>query len=220
MFLADTGTTGIPPELLAGYCAAAGAIFGGAVTGLFELCRDWFCGPRLSLDCKGTEPNRMRSNTQIYIRVRVQNKGRRPAKEAMAFLTSLRPVVDKVAQQSLLHDSLRLHWAGGIFTRDVPPCPRGTPGVPLYVDLVQFYTGKSEWEFCVEQFFTSYSHLKIFSGTYRLGVTITADNAMPKKCEVDVTFSGNVNAIQVEQVFYHRGGRRTESAQNPSDTPL
>jgi hypothetical protein len=61
---------------------------------------------------------------EIYIRARVRNTGRRTAKGALVFLTSLEEVHTSGNTPTSLHDSMPLAWAGWTFMpRDIPPAP-------------------------------------------------------------------------------------------------
>ena len=42
--------------------------------------------------------------------------------------------------------------------------------------------------------------VKNYSGTYRFQLTVTADNAEPATCEVDVTYAGNWNDLRAVAV--------------------
>ena len=57
----------------------------------------------------------------------------------------------------------------------------------FYIEIVGVFKHESGWNFKKNQREEIIS-MKMFSGTYRLKLTVTADNAKPKSCEIDVTY--------------------------------
>ena len=58
----------------------------------------------------------------------------------------------------------------------------------------------SGWNFPSKEQFASMVSLAKYSGTYRFEVTVTADNAAPAKCEVDITYRQDWNTFRAEEV--------------------
>ena len=78
--------------------------------------------------------------------------------------------------------------AGWKFTpRDITPAPN----VHFYVDLMRVSKHDRGWLISMEQLLPSHGALKDYAGTYRFQLTVTAENAKPATCEVDVTYEGN-----------------------------
>ena len=59
----------------------------------------------------------------------------------------------------------------------------------FFVDLLRVSKHDPGWLLSVGQLFSSQGSLKTYSGTYRFQLTVTADNAEPATCEVDVTYA-------------------------------
>src|ERR1700704_4734667 len=70
--------------------ALFGGLLGGLLSGAYEHWRDWYFRPQLRIDYENDGPaNKIVVDDLIYIRARVRNTGRRTAKGALVFLTSL-----------------------------------------------------------------------------------------------------------------------------------
>jgi hypothetical protein len=162
---------------LVGACAA---IAGGLVYGAYQHCRDHLSRPKLEIDYAGTAANRIEitykkteglDDAEVYIRARVKNIGRRTAKGAQVFLTSLKEVHPSGTTPTTFHDSMPLAWSGWKFTpRDIPPASN----VHFFVDLMRVSKHDPGWLLSVEQLFSSQGSLKTYSGTYRFQLTVTA----------------------------------------------
>jgi hypothetical protein len=156
--------------------------------------------PKLSVDYDGTEGNRVDAHyrkgeadvDEIYIRVRVRNLGYRTAKDSRVFLTALREVHDAgVTAPSPVYDSMQLAWAGWSFEpRDIPR------GVTFYADLMRVSKHTPGWLLSVKEKLANHAALPAYSGTYRFQVTVTADNADPAVCEVDVTYKQDWHTLR------------------------
>jgi hypothetical protein len=196
-----TETTEI--ALVGAASALFGGILGGVLSGVFQLTRDWFLRPRLRIDYIGQDPNKIDVDfkkddgthvANVYIRARVRNIGRRPAKGALVFLTSLKEVhrSGKTTETSF-HDSVALSWAGWNFEpRDIPPAPV----VCFYVDLIRVSKHEPGWNFSAKRLFGNEAAIKSYSGTYRCQLTLTADDAKPAICEIDVTYERDWHTLR------------------------
>ncbi len=158
--------------------------------------------PKLEVDYEGTEANKVEAHykrdqtnvDEIYIRVRVRNLGQRTAKGSRVFLTRLREITADTTSVAI-HDSLQLPWAGWLFEpRDIPP------GVSFYADLMRVSKHTSGWIFSVQKKFAIRPEMEQYSGTYRFRVTVTADNAVPAVCEVDVTYKQDWHTLRAVPV--------------------
>jgi hypothetical protein len=154
---------------------------------------------KLSVDYEGNEGNRVDARykkgetdvDEIYIRVRVRNLGHYAAKGSRVFLTSLHEVHGAVTTPAPLYDSLQMAWAGWNFEpRDIPQ------GVTFYADLMRVSKRTPGWLFSVREKLANHAALPAYSGTYRFQVTVTADNADPAVCEVDVTYNQDWHTLR------------------------
>jgi hypothetical protein len=191
--------------LIGGGAAIVGGVIGGLLSGAYQHIRDHASRPRLQIDYEGVEgahrvevdytDKENRPVAEIYIRARVQNKGRRVAKGCLVFLANVREVHPSGMTTTSFHDSMPLAWAGWNFSpRDIPR------GVEFYVDVVRVSKHVSGWRFSVERLFASHAELKDYRGTYRFSLMVTGDKADPAMCEVDVTYDGdwhNLRAVAV-----------------------
>jgi hypothetical protein len=185
---------------------AGAAIIGGLLTGAYENVRDWFNRPVLDIDYEGKEgANRVENEylvdgtkkEEVYIRARVRNVGRHPAKNCRVFLARVSEVKGKHLGETAFCDAKPIAWAGWDFLpRDVPK------GADFYVDITRVSKGTSGWIFSVERLFASQDRLKEYTGTYRFHLLATADNAAPKEYAVDVEYNGNWNALRA----WHESG--------------
>jgi hypothetical protein len=158
--------------------------------------------PSLQIDYEGTEANRVEVNlktdttevSEIYIRARVRNIGQATAKGVLVFLTSLQEVqASGSTTPTPVHSSMALAWEGWRFQpRDIPQ------GVTFYVDLMKVSKHTAGWFFSVEKpLSASQTALKDYSGTYRFQLTVTADNAGPATCEVDITYKQDWHTLRL-----------------------
>lgn len=161
--------------------------------------------PKLSIDYEGTPANKTEAHyardgvavNEIYIRVRVRNLGKQTAKGARVFLTDLHEVHNGVATpKSFVWDSLQLAWSGWKFEPlDVPQ------GVSFYADVMRVSKDKSGWLLWFQKSTLADDvDLAHYSGTLRFQVTVTADNATPASCEVDVTYNQDWHSLRALQV--------------------
>jgi len=192
-------------NMMVALIGAGAAIAGGLMSGAYQHARDWFNRPKVRIDSKETTANRVNVEykradgtavSEIYIRARVHNAGRHIAKGCLVFLAKLERVHPSGGTTStVFFDSRPLAWAGWLFSpRDVPS------GVNFYVDLMRVSKSASGWKFSVEKLFANEADLQSYSGTYRFSLTVTADNAKPASCKIDVTYNGdwhNISAVQV-----------------------
>jgi hypothetical protein len=162
--------------------------------------------PKLSIDYKGAPANKTEARftkndgvtvDEIYIRVRVRNLGKQTAKGARVFLTDLHEVQNGiVSQKSFVWDSLQLGWAGWDFDpKDVPQ------GVSFYADVMRVSKQTSGWLLSVQKMrLANDADLVHYSGTLRFQVTVTADNAAPASCELDVIYNQDWHSLRAVPV--------------------
>jgi hypothetical protein len=186
---------------------AAGASLGGGLvcgllSGAYQHWREWWIRPILEIDYQDDESHKVESNehrpdgtvhSYIYVRVRVRNMGRRVAKCCRVFLSKLEEVHPSgQTTRTAFHDSRQLPWAG--FRFGVAELPRG---LDFYADIVRFSKQLPGWNISIEGgLFSSEDALKIYSGTYRFHLTVTADNADPATCAVDVTYAQDWKSVR------------------------
>jgi len=156
--------------------------------------------PELEIDYEGTAANKVEVNprtdvtevAEIYIRARVRNTGLQTAKGSLVYLTSLREVQASGTTPTSFYGSGPLAWEGWEFQpRDIPQ------GVTFYVDLMKVSKHAAGWLFSVQK---PPSSLKNYSGTYRFQLTLTADDAVPATCEVDVTYTQDWHTLRAVAV--------------------
>jgi hypothetical protein len=176
----------------------AAAVVGGMVTGFYHHARDWWTKPRLSLDYVNdpahfVDVDRIRPDgtnaSAVWVRVRARNTGRRTAKGCRIFLVGLEEVHTSGTTSTPLHDSPVLGWPGGkdFAPRDIPR------GVDFYADVVHVSKQNSDFLFSVNQILDDAKGLGKYRGTYRFHILITADDADPAQCKIDVTYDGDWN---------------------------
>jgi hypothetical protein len=183
---------------------AIAAITGGVLSGAYSYLLARYNRPNLLIDYIGSAANRVEadhpvngvSESFVYIRARVQNKGRHIAKSCRVFLTALDEVrIGGTTTPTVLADSKVLSWAGWKFAPiDVPA------GVEFYVDLMKVSKHREGWDFSVEKLFADQQNLKHYKGTYRFSLMISGDNAEPTACKVDVEYHGDWNNLRAAQV--------------------
>lgn len=187
-------TDAMEAALIAAASALAGGIAGGVLSGAYQHARDHRNRPKLQVDFEGGAGNRRDAKHKganneveyIYIRARVRNLGRRAARNCRVFLTGVHEVQQGGQLTNTTYcDSLPVPWAGNdLQPRDIPEGPH------FYVDLVRFSKEQAWWYFGAN-LFSSDDDLKKFKGTLRLSLMVTADNASPHACAVDVTYKGD-----------------------------
>jgi hypothetical protein len=183
-----------------------GGILCGLLSGAYQHLRDLYYGPQLRIDYENTEASKVNSChkdrdgkdvEEIYIRARVKNIGRLyPAKSCRVFLTAITEVHPSgKTTPTVFHDPMPLAWPLNDFEpRDMPV------DIPFYVNVMSVSKSEAGWMFAVKQMFASHAPLKGYKGTYRLQLTITADNAKPAKREIDVTYMGDWHGLRAVAV--------------------
>ena len=185
-------------EIEAVLIGGGSAVIGGLVSGFYQHVRDSYNRPLLHMDYRGDATNKISSThetsdgtlaSNVFIKVRVKNRGHLTAKGCRVFLASLTKVLPSERQPTVLLDSKQLAWAGVNFLpRDIPK------GVNFYVDLVNVskLPGKKGWHFFIEPgLFGEQMEIERYQGTYHFSLVVTSDNAEPATCGVDVTYNGN-----------------------------
>jgi hypothetical protein len=95
----------------------------------------------------------------------------------------------------VLKDSKVLAWAGGSRAPlDVPP------GVEFYVDLLKLSKDVSSWG--IFGLFQHQQNLQRYSGTYQFRLMISADNASPRRCAINVEYKQDWNTLRAWQVAH------------------
>jgi hypothetical protein len=192
-------------NITAAIIGAVGGLSGGLFSGAYQHLRDWLTRPQLLIDYEGKEgANQVTVSDTIYIRARVKNNGRQIARSCRVFWTGLEEVHPSGATtEAPFHDPLVLEWAGWSFVLlDVPA------GVSFYVDVLRVLKDQPGWKFSVKYLFTSEEHLVDYRGTYRFHLMVTADNATPASCEIDVTYNGHWQSLRAVPVAAWVGGNR------------
>jgi hypothetical protein len=191
--MADTGWIAV--------IGAGAAIGGGLITGAFDLIRDWFSRPQLKLeysggdDCKveSTWESKGQTETQIFIRVRLSNSGKRIARDCKVYLVGLTEVSNSTEHKTNFYDSMELSWPGypqNFESRSVPS------GIDMYANLVSVSKNQSGWRFQVKQMYASQGNLKAYKGTYRFRLLAIADNAAPAELFVDVHYDQDWHSLR------------------------
>lgn len=183
----------------------AAAVIGGAASGFYQHVRDWWTGPRLSLNYADDAAHFVNVDfvrpggqdvSAVYVRVGLNNSGKRVAKGCRVFLTKLEEVHESGTTEAPLHDSLLLGWPGGtdFSPRDLPK------GVDYFADVVFVSKHAPGFRFAVREMYANQLTLGDYRGTYRFHLLLTAENADPVGCKIDVSYAGdwhNLRAISV-----------------------
>ena len=170
---------------------AGAAIAGGLLTGAYKHARDWWERPILQLDYLGSDGNRVDSGDEIYIRARVQNGGKRLAKNCVVYLAQLTERSISGQVPTVFHDAMPLAWPVWTFKpRDIPK------GADFYVNILRISKAVPGWQICVEQTYASHEKLKTYKGTYRFTLLATADDAVPAACDIDVTYDQDWHSLR------------------------
>ena len=191
-------------ELLGGCIGAVGAVFGGLVTGAFQLLARSLTRPRLKLDFLGDDANLSQSTymqngqeiTQKFVRARLRNKGRRVARNCRVFLVGIEEVHPSGTAPTKFQDAMPLAWPESpreYAPHDIPK------GVNAYVDVVGVTTNQTRWRFHVKELLgdkQSRELLTTHKGTYRLKLVATADYAKPKEFAINVHYDGEWNSLR------------------------
>jgi hypothetical protein len=190
--------------------ALIGGITGGLVTGSFEYFQQRCTSPRLKLDYVGGQANKVESSfesnklnvTEIFIRVRLRNTGIRIARDCRVYLIDIKERVYLIdikevdyasTHETSFHDSMILAWPGWPEDFDPRVIPRG---IDAYVNVVSVSKNEAGWQFHVKNLFASQQALKAYSGTYRLTLLATADNAHPVELKIDVTYNQDWHSLR------------------------
>jgi hypothetical protein len=190
---------------------AGAAIIGGILSGVFPWFVDWYSRPILEISYEDKEnefwllgewdvkigekegkPLRERRHFVVY-RARIRNKGYRQANNCVVYLEDLDEVTGaKVIREHVMCDSKQLPWAGYDWK------PRTIPSGPsFFTDFMHFSRDNDQgWLFICSLFEDQKDPLKKFKGTYRLHLLVTADNANPARCSVDVEYRGEYRNIR------------------------
>jgi hypothetical protein len=142
--------------LIAGAAGFVGAALGGVLSGVYQHVRDWCARPILEIDFAGkqgvsvveTEIIREPTNiSEVYVRVRVRNRGYGPAQNCRVYMTALHEVKGNQLLETSFSDAKPIAWAGSDFQ------PRVVPnGVDFYVDVVRVNKDAPAWVFSVQLF--------------------------------------------------------------------
>lgn len=179
---------------------AASGIIGGVISGgAYRDVRDYLVRPKLTIDYGGAG-NRVETAhinkdkvavSEIYIRLRLRNDGKRAAQNCVVFLTAITEVHPSGTTPTSFHDAMPLAWPGWEFS------PRQIPrGIEFYVDLMRVSKNVSGWWISVRELAVTQADLRSYRGTYRFHVTAVADNAKPEKYEVDVSYDGDWHSLR------------------------
>ena len=188
-------------ELVAASIGATAAIAGALITGIFDWFRQIISRPRLKLDYLDEKGNRTEAIYpdkdfeihELFVRVRLRNVGRRPAKGCRLFLIGLQEVKDGNVRSTSFYDSMELSWAS--YPEDFNP--RDIPnGVENYANIASVTKNKSGWVFHIRQIFSSHKDLMNYKGTYRFKLLATADNADPEFLDVDVSYDQSWQSLR------------------------
>ncbi len=184
----DDATT----ALIAGAAAILGGVLGGLLSGAYQHGRDYYERPILEVDCQDTNANRVDADTDIYVRARVRNVGRRLAKNTLVFLMAIYEVYPSGPKATPFVDPMPLSWAFWSFE------PRHLPkDIPFYVDILKISKGTPGWNLRVEHTFANYEKLRDYSGIFRFVLMATAEDALPTTCTVDINYEQDPNTLRI-----------------------
>ena len=166
--------------------------------------RDWINRPILVLDYEGKEHlNKVdvsykdisRNVDEIYIRVRLRNRGRNIARKCIVYLTSLEEVSTSGETPTSFAEAIPLSWPFHEFgPRDIPTGP------DFYVDLVRISKHASGWNLCIENDYPNHAPLKTYRGIYRFHLVATSDTAESANFVLDITYEGDWHGLRVHNI--------------------
>lgn len=192
-------TDAMTTAVVASASAIVGGILGGLLSGPYQHAREHLSRPKLAIDFEGSQANIDTAEykdgestvSEIYIRARIRNTGQRPARGCRVFIVGLTEVHASGTIPTSFHDAKQIAWAGYDFSPvDVPR------GVNFYADVLRISKNRAGWLFSVRRLFASQMQLKDYRGTYRFRLMVTADNAEPVGCEIDVTYDGDWHSLR------------------------
>ncbi len=172
------------------------------VSGAYQHLRDWLSDPKLRLDFGGNEAASIVevravvdkiTRSSLFVRIRVRNVGRRVAKGCLVYLAGIEEVNESGTCPTTFQDAMPLSWPLKDFEpRHLPP------SVDVYVDLVIISKDDPGWSFGVKQLYASQELMKIFKGTYRFHLVVTAENAKARKASVEITYKQDWNTLRAQ----------------------
>jgi hypothetical protein len=174
--------------------------------------KNFFTRPKLKLDYEGEAANVVPTQhpedgqlfSVIYVKPRIRNLGQRVAKNCRVYLTNIQKVHTAGCSTSptAFYDARVISWPLRDFKpRDIPKT------VDFYIDVVRVYKEKTGWYFGIKGRYASLEELNTYSGTYRLTLVATAENANPAKLVIDITYDNkDLNSLKVAVVptFRHK----------------
>ena len=189
---------------ITGAAAVGGGLVGGLVSGFYQHVRDRWQRPILRLDYQGKAGLNMvdvdysegdRSVSEIYIRVRLRNRGRSIARKCLVYLTAIEEVYPAAQTPTAFAEAMPLAWPLHKFTPlDIPVGP------DFYVDILRISKYEPGWNFSVEKLFANHAKLKGFKGTYRFHIVATSDNADSAKFAFDIEYSQDWNGLRAHSL--------------------
>ena len=188
-------------ELIAGLIGALAAIIGACLTGLFDYVRTYRVRPILLLEferddafiVESTYLAHDKERSSKFVRVRLRNVGNSVARDCRVYLTNIEEVRGPQIHPTTLYDSKPLPWAG------YPPdtSSRALPkGINAFIDVIRFSKDDRIWHFQAKPFFASQVSIRDYTGTYRVTVVATADNAAPVTLSFHVEFDGEYDRLR------------------------
>jgi hypothetical protein len=196
--MSDTMTVGL--------LAAGAALVGGLLSGVYQHLRDWYSRPRLEIEFRGSEPPYVvqaawdaggRRIERVIVRPAVRNKGGRPAINCRVFLIALNEIQSSQMIGTEFDESMSLPWVGWDFKPKTLPPPRE---IASYLDLVRVRKDMPGWDFTFERPLSNEERLKGYQGTYRFRIVVTADNAEPVFCDIDVDYRNDWHNLRAWRV--------------------
>jgi hypothetical protein len=177
-----------------------------AITGLFSgllgrLLEEWRYRPRLVVDfsweTEGFRREWTRSEggtqiTDIYVRARVRNEGRRVAKKCRPYLVKVEEVLPSGLNPTKMVESRVLGWPRGDYDpRDIPK------GIDQFFDVVVVVKDNNQpgWLFKTRE---PSPELAGYKGTYRLTVLVAGDDVEPDGRKIDVTYNGEWEHLRAQ----------------------
>jgi hypothetical protein len=182
-------------EWLTGVVGALSAIAGGLVTGAYDSFRDWVMRPKLVLDFDGEGrgfiplSERRVDGALIeekWLRIKLTNDGRRVARECQVYLVNVEELHEGHRRTTSYTDARPLFWPG--YPRECGPRAL-PPSVSFFADVASVQKTIPGWNFHIKGgLYQSEKIIGGYTGTYRLTMLATADNAKPVSAEVDVRY--------------------------------
>jgi hypothetical protein len=188
------------PTFLQSNNSLIGAIVGSLLTIFGFWIAAWYRKPKLVLTFRSSEKFLTESThtegdrqnvTRKYLRVRLKNDGRSPARKTCIYLMSIEKVSGDQILPTEFADPRKISW---------PPHaefePRDLPRhLPNFANVVDMERGKLHWNFQIRDRHEIKASITSYPGELRIGLMATADNADPVTHYIRVSIRADLSGF-------------------------